>query len=139
MLKIEPYLSFEGRAEEAIEFYKKALGAKVTMLMRFKDAPPGACGGGAMTAPGDKVMHASLLIGDSNVMLSDGRCQGKANFQGISLSLAAANDAEAERLFNALAEGGGQVHVPMAKSFFASRFGIVADRFGVNWMVITAS
>jgi PhnB protein len=137
MLKIEPYLSFEGRAEEAIEFYKKTLGAKVTMLMHFKDAPPGACAGG-MAAPGDKVMHASLLIGDTNVMLSDGRCQGNATFQGVSLSLTAPSDAESERLFNALSEG-GQVHVPMSNTFFASRFGIVADRFGVNWMVITAS
>jgi PhnB protein len=110
-----------------------ALGAKVTMLMRFKDAPPGACAGG-MAAPGDKVMHASMLIGDTNVMLSDGRCQGKANFAGISLSLAAANDSEANRLFSALSDGGNPF-MPLAKTFFASSFGMVTDRFGVTWMV----
>jgi PhnB protein len=137
MMKVEPYLSYEGRCDEAIEFYKNALGARVTMLMRFKDAPPGACGGG-MT-PGDKVMHASVLIGDSRVMMSDGRCLGKPNFQGISLSLSADNDAESERLFNALLDRGGSVCVPIAKTFFASRFGMVTDRFGVSWMIITAS
>ena len=80
-------------------------------------------------------MHASFRIGDTTVMASDGRCQGKPNFQGFSLSLTAPNDAEAERLFAALADG-GQVQMPMAKTFFSSRFGMVADRFGVSWMVI---
>lgn len=105
------------------------------MLMRFKDSPephePG------MVAPGaeDKVMHASLRIGATTVMASDGRCLGQPNFQGFALSLTAADDAEAERLFAALADG-GQVQMPMSKTFFSSRFGMVADRFGVGWMVI---
>jgi PhnB protein len=102
--------------------------------MRFKDSPdPGSCTAGSE----DKVMHASFRIGDSTLMASDGRCQGQASFQGISLSLTAADDAEAERLFAALAEG-GQVQVPLEKTFFSSRFGMVADRFGVPWMVVVA-
>jgi PhnB protein len=104
------------------------------MLMRFKESPdPGSCSPGAE----EKVMHASFRIGDSTLMASDGRCQGQPRFQGISLSLTAADDAEAERLFAALAEG-GQVQVPLEKTFFSSRFGMVADRFGVPWMVVVA-
>jgi PhnB protein len=134
-MRVEPYLFFEGRCDEAIEYYRKALGAEVTMLMRFKDSPappaPGMCAPGS----GDKVMHANLRIGDTMVMASDGRCQGKPSFQGFSLSLAVPDDAAAERAFTALAEG-GQVHMPLAKTFFSSRFGMVADRFGVSWMII---
>jgi PhnB protein len=131
-MQVQPYLIFEGHCEEAVEFYRRALGAEVTRLVRFKDsphpemAPPGAA---------DKIMHASLRIGDTTVLASDGRCQGKPSFQGVSLSLAASGDAEAERAFAALAEG-GQVQMPMAQTFFASRFGMVADRFGVPWMVV---
>jgi PhnB protein len=133
-MRVQPYLFFEGRCEEALEFYRRALGAEVEMLMRFKDSPdPGSCAAGAE----DKVMHASFRIGDSTLMASDGSCQGQPSFQGISLSLTAADDAEAERLFAALAEG-GQVQVPLAKTFFSSRFGMVADRFGVPWMVVVA-
>jgi PhnB protein len=134
---IQPYLSFEGRCEEAAAFYQKALGAEVMMLMRFKDCPEkdqsGGCGGGAPDS--DKVMHMALRIGNSVIFASDGRCAGTANFQGISLSLSAQNEAEAERFFTALAEG-GEVQMPLAKTFFASRFGMVVDRFGVSWMVI---
>ena len=132
---IQPYLFFDGRCEEAIEFYKEALGAKVDMLMRFKDNPeppqPGMCPPGA----GDKVMHASFRIGDATVMASDGRCQGRPSFQGFSLSLTVPNEVEAERLFASLADG-GQVQMPLAKTFFSPRFGMVADRFGVSWMII---
>jgi PhnB protein len=85
---------------------------------------------------GNKIMHATLKVGDSNVMASDGRCLGKPNFDGFSLSLTAANESDAERLFKALADG-GTVHQPLIKTFFASRFGMVADRFGVQWMVLT--
>src|SRR5436190_3722275 len=120
-MQVQPYLSFEGRAEEAIEFYKKALGAKVEMLMRFKDAPPGSCAPEAE----NKVMHASLRIGDSVVMASDGRATGDMKFNGISLSLTVPTDAEADKKFAALSEGGGKTCVPMSKTFFASRFGIV--------------
>jgi PhnB protein len=133
-MRVQPYLFFEGRCEEALEFYRRALGAEVEMLMRFKESPdPGSCSPGAE----EKVMHASFRIGDSTVMASDGNCQGHPRFQGISLSLTAADDAEAERLFAALAEG-GQVQVPLEKTFFSSRFGMVADRFGVPWMVVVA-
>ena len=136
-MQAQPYLIFDGRCEEAIEFYKSALGAEVTMLMRFKDSPephpPGMLPPGAES----KVMHASLRIGDSTVMASDGQCLGQANFQGFSLALSVSNDTEAERLFAALADG-GKVCMPLAKTFFSSRFGMVADRFGVSWMIIVA-
>jgi PhnB protein len=137
-MQVQPYLFFDGRCEEAIEFYKKALGAKVEMLMRFKDSPEPAQPG--MHPPGsdNKVMHASLRIGETTVMASDGHCQGKPSFQGFSLSVTAANDSEAERLFAALGNG-GQVQMPLTKTFFSSRFGMVADRFGVSWMVIVAA
>jgi PhnB protein len=134
-MQVQPYLFFDGRCEEAVEFYRKALGAEVTMLMRFKDSPePGEH---SMVPPGaeDKVMHASLRIGDTTVMASDGRCLGQPNFQGFALSLTAPNDAEAERLFAALGAG-GQVQMALSKTFFSSRFGMLADRFGVPWMII---
>ncbi len=133
-MQVQPYLFFDGRSEEAIEFYRNALGAEVTFLMRFKECPEKSS-----IPPGaeDKVMHASLRIGDTTVMASDGECQGRANFRGISLSLTASDEAEAERLFNALADG-GQVRVPLTKTFFSPRFGVVADRFGVPWMVVVA-
>ena len=134
-MNVQSYLFFNGRCEEAIEFYKKALDAKVEMLMRFKDAPEKPPAGA--TAPGvdDKIMHAALRIGDATVMASDGRMQGKPAFQGFSLSLDLKNKEEAERRFKALAEG-GQVQMPLGKTFFATVFGMVADRFGVPWMVI---
>ena len=129
---VQSYLSFEGRAEEAIEFYKSAVGAKVDMMMRFKEAPEQA-----MITPEskDKVMHAAIKIGDTQVLLSDGRCTGKASFSGISLALSADTAAEADRLFNALSKG-GQVTMPMGETFFANRFGMCSDKFGVGWMVI---
>ena len=132
---VQPYLFFEGRCEEALAFYRGALGAEVTMLMRFKESPdPG------MVAPGtgDNVMHASFRIGDTTVMASDGRCLGQPSFQGFSLSLTVSDDAKAERVFAALGDG-GQVQMPLTKTFFSSRFGMVADRFGVSWMVYVAS
>jgi PhnB protein len=129
---IEPYLFFEGRCEEAVEFYKKAVGAEVAMMMRFKDAPdPNACQG----VSGDKIMHTTLRIGGSNVMASDGRCQEPMKFQGFSLSLGVNTEAEADKYFNALAEG-GQVIMPLAKTFWSPRFGMLTDRCGVSWMVI---
>jgi len=136
-MKVEPYLSFEGRCEEAIEFYRKAIGAEVTMLMRFKEAPPQDS---AQIPPetADKIMHANLRIGDSMIMASDGQCMGKANFSGVALSLTAKDEADAERLFAALADG-GQVQMPLTKTFFSPSFGMVADPFGVTWMVIVAA
>ena len=133
-MNVQPYLSFEGRAQEAIDFYKTALGAKVDVVMHFKDAPPEVQ---SQMSPGskDKVMHAAFHIGDTQVMASDGQCSGKASFSGISLTLNANSNAEAEKLFGALGKG-GQVTMPMSETFFAHRFGMVADKFGVNWMVI---
>jgi PhnB protein len=136
-MQVQAYLFFDGRCEEAIEFYRKALGAEVTMLMRFKDNPEPAQPG--MSPPGseNKVMHSSFRIGETTVMASDGQCLGKPSFQGFSLSLTVPNEAEADRLFATLADG-GQVQMPLTKTFFSSRFGMVADRFGVSWMIIVA-
>ena len=132
---VQAYLSFDGRCEEAVEFYRRTLGAEVTMLMRFKESPDPPPPG--MVPPGaeNKVMHASLRIGEATVMASDGRCTGAPSFQGFSLSLDAKDDADAKRLFDALSEG-GKVQMPLGKTFFASSFGVVADKFGVPWMVI---
>lgn len=131
-MQIQPYLFFEGRAEEAIEFYKKTLGAKVEMVMRFKEAPDQS-----MISPGsgEKVMHGAIKIGDSIVLMSDGHNSGKSNFQGFSLTLYPKDEAEADKLFAALVEG-GEVRMPMDKTFFAKRFGMLADKFGVGWMII---
>jgi PhnB protein len=131
---VQAYLSFDGRCEEAVEFYRRALGAEVTMLMRFNESPDAPPPG--MVPPGseNKVMHASLRIGETVVMASDGRCQGKPSFQGFCLSISVANEAEADRVFAALGDG-GKVQMPLGKTFFSPRFGMVNDRFGVPWMV----
>jgi PhnB protein len=131
---VQPYLCFDGKCEEAIQFYQHALGAKLHMQMRYQDSPeppPPGC------APADtkKIMHAQFQIGDTVVMASDGRGSGNPKFEGFSLSISLPNEAEVDRVFNALAEG-GQVHMPAAKTFFSARFGMVADRFGVTWMVL---
>jgi PhnB protein len=132
---IEPYLFFEGRCEEAVEFYKRAIGAEVLMMMRFKDAPdPNACQG----VPGDKIMHATLRIGGNNVMASDGRCSQPAAFQGFALSIGVNSEAEADKYFNALAQG-GQTIMPLSKTFWSPRFGMATDKFGVMWMVSVLS
>ena len=132
-MQVQPYLFFDGRCEEAVEFYRSALGAEVVMLMRFKDSPDPPPPGIVPPGP-EKVMHAALRVGDAMVLASDGRCSGQPSFQGFALSLTAANEAVANRLFASLAEG-GQVQMPLAKTFFSPRFGMVADRFGVSWMV----
>jgi len=133
-MQVQPYLFFDGRCEEAIAFYKKAIGAKPGMLMRFSespDKPPANC----MPSDPNKVMHAEMTIGDAMVMCSDGMAQGKPNFQGFSLTLTAKDEDEADKLFAALGVG-GQVQMPLGKTFFSPRFGMVADKFGVSWMVI---
>lgn len=132
-MQVQPYLFFEGRCEEAMEFYRGALGAEVTALMRFKDNPDpqNACAPVNL----DKVMHASFRIGETQIMASDGMAEGSPNFQGFSLSLSASDETAAERMFNVLADG-GQVQMPLSQTFFSPRFGMVADRFGVSWMVI---
>jgi PhnB protein len=131
-MQVQPYLDFDGRCGEALDFYKKAIGAKVGMLMRFKEAPDKS-----MISPGneEKVMHSAVQLGDSMVLMSDGRCTGKPNFHGIALTISATNEAEADKLFNGLADG-GQVTMPMGKTFFSPKFGMLADKFGVGWMVL---
>lgn len=132
-MKIEPYLFLEGRCDEAIAFYRNALDAELLMLVRYGDSPdPQACG------PVDpaKVMHAALRVGDMMLLLSDGLAGGTPRFEGIALSLAVADDAAARRRFDALADG-GKVTSPLAATFFASAFGMLTDRFGVSWMVLT--
>jgi PhnB protein len=133
-MHIESYLFFNGRCEEAIEFYKRALGAEVLMLMRNKDSPEPPPPGTMPPGSENKVMHATLRVGTSNLMLSDGHCDGKPAFTGFSLSLDAATEAEAERLFSALGDG-GTVQVPLAKTFWSPKFGMLTDRFGIGWMV----
>jgi len=134
-MHVQPYLMFDGRCEEASEFYKKAIGADVEMLMRWKDSPDKS-----MCSPGneEKVMHMQFKVGDATIMASDGRNTGNPDFKGFALTINAKDETEADRLFNALADG-GQVQMPMAKTFFSPRFGMVADKFGVGWMVIVAS
>ena len=136
-MAIEPYLFFNGRCEEAVEFYKKALGAEVLMMMRFKESPEPHPPGMLPPDSESKIMHACIRIGDTSVMASDGRCTGQTDFQGFSLSLAVANEAEAEKKFAALADG-GKVQMPLGKTFWSPCFGMVADRFGVGWMVSVA-
>lgn len=133
-MRIDPYLFFNGRCEEAIEFYKAELGAELQMMMRNSESPEPPPPG--MLPPGSehKIMHASLLIGGALVMMSDGRCDGVADFKGFSLSLDCADEAEARRAFDALARG-GRVDLPLGKTFWAPLFGMVSDRFGIGWMV----
>ena len=132
---VQPYLFFRGRCEEAITFYKTALGAEVLMMMRFKDNP--AKPGPDKVSPtlDEKIMHACLRINGAEVMMSDGMRTGPLDFQCMSLSLSVPSEVEADRMFNALAKD-GTVQMPLGKTFFSPRFGSVADKFGVSWMVI---
>ncbi len=131
-MQVQSYLFFDGRCEEAIEFYKKTLGAEVDMLMRWKDSPDKSM---CTPANENKVMHASLKIGETRVMASDGRNTGKPKFEGFALSLDAKTEADADRIFNTLSAG-GNVMMPLGKTFFSPRFGMCADKFGVHWMII---
>jgi PhnB protein len=135
---VQPYLNFNGRCEEALTYYRTALGAEVKMLMRFKDAPEPPKTDMAAPDTENKVLHACFRIGETELMASDGRCQGQQGFQGIMLSISVANEAEADRVFARLSDG-GQVQMPLGKTFFSPRFGMVADRFGVSWMVIASA
>lgn len=131
-MQVQPYLFFDGRCEEAIDFYKKTVGANVEMMMRWKDSPEkGMC----TPQNENKVMHATLKIGDTSVLASDGRCEGKPEFKGFALTIAAKTETEADKIFNALAQG-GQVQQPMVKTFFSPKFGMCADKFGVGWMIL---
>jgi len=141
-MHVQPYLFLEGRAQEAVEFYQRKIGAEVVALMRYADAPPPPAGQQApegcaqqMPAP-DKVMHGELRIGTSTILFSDGMASGNPKFEGFSLTIATDTDADAARLFDALAAEGGQVRMPLGPTFFASSFGMLADKFGVGWMII---
>ena len=130
--QVQPYLFFEGRCEEALNHYKKAIGAKVTALMRYKESPDPQ-----MVPPGgsEKVMHAEFSVADTVLFASDGRAQGKPSFQGFALSIAVPDEKTADRMFKGL-EDGGQVMMPLSKTFFSPYFGMVTDKFGVTWMLI---
>jgi PhnB protein len=134
-MQVQPYLFFNGRCEEAVEFYRKAVGAEVVELMRFKQNPEPS----SMCSPSDvdKVMHMSFRIGQTTILASDGRCAGQPKFEGFALSLTVPDVAAAEGLFAALGEG-GQVQMPLSKTFFSASFGMLADRFGVSWMIYVA-
>ena len=131
-MQVQPYLFFDGRCEEALDFYKKAIGANIEAMMRWKDNPDQS-----MCTPqnANKVMHASVKVGDVSVLASDGRCEGKPEFKGFALTISAKTEAEADKLFGALSDG-GQVQMPLTKTFFSPKFGMVADKFGVGWMVL---
>ena len=138
-MQVQPYVFFDGRCDEALEFYKKALGAQVTMLMRFKDAPPmgdgggGGCPGG--TPPADKVMHAEMAIGETTLLVSDGNSSGNPKFEGVSLAIGCNTVEEVERLWKGLSDGGKPI-MPLAQTFFSPKFGMIADRFGLTWMLM---
>ncbi len=135
-MQIQPYLYFNGRCDEALELYKKVLGAEVKFLLRFREGPPEACAGGMVPDNWEKkVMHSEVRIGESTVMFSDGNSDKTAKFDGVSLTVIVADEGEADRLFAGLGEG-GQMQMPLGKTFFSPRFGMVADKFGVSWMVI---
>lgn len=131
-MQVQPYLFLDGRCEEALEFYKRAVGAEVTALMRYKESPDPNM---SMADNAQKVMHSSFRVGDSTILASDGRCEGRPTFDGFALTVSVADDAEAKRLFAALGRG-GTVTMPLGKTFFSSSFGMLADKFGVGWMVI---
>ena len=133
-MQVQPYLFFDGRCEEALGFYCKALGGQVTALMRYQDNPEPPPPGNTMA--GDKIMHANLQIGAAQIMASDGQRPGEGLFKGFALSITAATATQAQRLFDALADG-GHIQMPFGPTFFATPFGMVADRFGVSWMLVT--
>ena len=133
-MQVQPYLFFDGRSQEALAFYQNAVGAEVSVRIRYRDHPEPH--DPAIVRPGmeDKVMHAAFRIGDTMLLASDGRCMGQPNFQGFALTILANDDAEADRLFCALSDG-GQVTMALQKTFFSSRFGMLTDRFGIPWIV----
>ena len=133
-MKVEAYLFFNGQCDEAIAFYQSALGAQVEMLMRFHEMPEPHEPGMIPEGMEEKVMHASLLIGETRVMASDGNCNESAKFDGFSLSLQVETKEHANKLFNALAEE-GTVIMPIGETFWSPHFGMVTDKFGMGWMI----
>lgn len=137
-MNVQAYLMFNGRTEEAIDFYRKAVGAQVTALMRFKDAPEPPPPGMIPEGWSDKIMHSSFKVGDAELMASDGCQSDGAAFAGISLALSVASPEEADAKFAALSEG-GEITMPLAQTFFSPRFGTLTDRFGVSWMIVVST
>lgn len=135
-MNVQPYLMFNGRTGEAIDFYRKAVGAEVTALMRFRDAPEPPPPGMIPDGWDDKIMHSSFKVGDAELMASDGCQSDGTGFAGISLALSVSSPEEADTKFAALSEG-GEVTMPLAQTFFSPRFGTLTDRFGVSWMIVT--
>lgn len=133
-MQVDPYLHFDGRCEDAIHFYRDALGAEVTTLVRRSDDP--SARGGDATGSGNAVLHVCLRIGEAVLSGTDAPCRDGSSWLGHSVRLPAASDAEAERLFARLADG-GQVTMPLTSTFFASRMGMVTDRFGVPWTIVS--
>ena len=135
-MKVQAYVSFGGRCEEALQFYEKCMGAEVTGLMRWKDSPDADM----KPPPGyeEKIMNAAFRIGDTELMADDGMGERHAEFKGMTLAIEVADDAEAKRVFTALGEG-GSVTMPLTKTFWTSSFGMLADKFGVPWMVNVAA
>ena len=131
-MQVQPYLFFNGRADEALEFYKKAIGADVKMVMRWKDSPDKSM---CTADNADQIMHSQFQVGETTIMASDGRSGGQPNFEGFALTIAAKDEASADKMFAALGDG-GKVTMPMSKTFFSPRFGMLADKFGVGWMII---
>jgi len=134
---VQPYLFFGGRCEEALDFYRTVLGARVEMLMRYQDSPEPHPPG--MIPPGweSKVMHATFHIGATTLMASDG-CEAGSTFSGFSLSLSLPTIADVERVFAALSDG-GQVRMPLTPTFWSPCFGMLADRYGMGWMITVAA
>ncbi len=135
MQVVQPYVFFEGRCEEALDFYATALGAKVEMKLRYSECPEGGCPPGMPAGTETKIMHAAFKIGETTVMASDGMNSGKADFKGITLSISMDDEAGVKRVFDALSAG-GKVIQPLMKTFFSPSFGMVTDKFGVSWMVL---
>jgi len=134
---IQPYIFFNGSCEQAMEFYRKALGAEIDRMIRFKESPEPSSPGAIPPGFENKIMHACFHVGQTAIMASDGNSPDKASFQGFSLSLSVPTEAEADRAFHALANE-GQVKMPLTKTFFSPRFGMVEDRFGIGWMISVA-
>jgi PhnB protein len=131
-MNVQPYLFFDGKCVEALEFYKKAIAADVKTVLRWKDSPdPSMC----TPANADKVMHAHFNVGDTAILASDGHNNGAPKFEGFALTITTKSEAEADKLFGALSDG-GNVTLAMTKTFFSPHFGMLADKFGVHWMIM---
>ncbi|MCU0718444.1 MAG: YciI family protein [Pirellula sp.] len=131
---LQPYLFFGGRCEEALYFYEQALGAVVLMKMRFNESPDAVPDGMLQAGFETKIMHASFQVGKMTVMASDG-CDDKSRFDGFRLALSVPNEDTADAAFHALADG-GKIDMPLMKTFWSPRYGMVTDKFGVAWMVM---